>query len=44
MKGEKHKQERERLKLGEVVKTSRYEIGEEHSRMVIPNMFLESKV
>lgn len=44
MEGEKHKQDRERLKLCKVVKTSRYEIGEEHSRMVIPNLFLDNRV
>ena len=38
--GEKHKQGGERLRLGEVRKTSRLEIGEEHPRIVMPNLFL----
>lgn len=38
--GERYKQSGERLRLGEVLKTSRYEIGERHSRRVMPNLFL----
>ena len=38
--GEKHKQDGERLRLDEAVKTSRYGIGEKHSRMVMPILFL----
>lgn len=38
--GEEYKQGGERLRLGEVLKTSRYEIGEGHLRMVMPNLFL----
>lgn len=38
--GEKQKQGGERLRLGEVQKTSRFEIGEGHPRILMPNLFL----